>query len=398
MRVFAYKAWDQKYNIVKGILEEENVEQAKEKLRSKGLKIISVSTYISLKNVEIGRRVLKDAELANFCEQMGILLNSGINILKGLEVLQEQAKNKKLRFVLSGLRTGVQRGKTLASSMEDTKAFPKLLSDMVSSGELSGNVDTIFYNMEKYYEREARLREKVKTASVYPIILLTVAVGMLIFFNFFVFSELKELFSDNQNLPNITKALVRTIEFFNNNFPGIILTAVLLIILLKYISEKAAVKAKIDRFSLFTPLIGSVNRDMITARFTRSLSLFLKSAVPVLRILDSLKLIVDNLYISRKIESVKTLMTNGNSIADAIQAQKVFDPLVVQMIRVGEESGKLEESLNKLADIYDKRVEVGINRLMAMIEPVFTLLVGLFVGVLILAMIMPVMQMTNSFR
>lgn len=398
MRQFSYKAWDANLKVIKGVIEDDDIDAAKEKLRAQGLKIISISKNFNLKDIELGSKKLKDMELANFCEQMGIILNSGVNMLRGLEILKAQAKNKKMQAILSDIHGGVRRGQTLARSMESAGAFPKLLCDMVNSGELSGNVDTIFFNMENFYEREARIKEKVATASVYPLMLLFTAVGMIIFFNFFVFSELKELFTDNDNLPGITKALIGTMDYMNENFLFIIAFIVVLIILLKYLSTKKKVAIFLDRLVLNIPVLKDVKRDMIVARFTRSMSLFLKSAVPVLSILDSLQMIVDNLYVGSKIEGIKTEMINGSSVADAIEKQNIFEPLVVQMTRVGEETGKLEESLNKLAEIYDKKVENGISKLMAMIEPTFTLIVGLFVGILMLAMAMPVMSMTDSLR
>lgn len=398
MRQFSYKAWDGNFKIIKGVVEDDDIDAAKEKLRAQGLKIINISEKFNLKNIELGRKKLKNIELANFCEQMGTILNSGVNMLRGLEILKSEAKNKKMQSVISDIHGGVRRGLTLSRSMENSGVFPKLLCDMINSGEISGNVDTIFFNMENFYEREARIKEKVATASVYPIMLLFTAVGMIIFFNFFVFSELKELFTDNDNLPGITKALIGTMNFLNENFILVLASIVVLLILLKYLSTKKEVAIFLDRLLLNMPVIKGVKRDMIVARFTRSMSLFLKSAVPVLSILDSLQMIVDNLYVGSKIEGIKNEMINGSSIADAIEKQNIFEPLVVQMIRVGEETGKLEDSLNKLAEIYDKKVENGINKLMAMIEPTFTLVVGLFVGILMLAMAMPVMNMTNSLK
>ena len=146
------------------------------------------------------------------------------------------------------------------------------------------------------------------------------------------------------------------------------------------------------------PIVSTVKKDVITARFARSMALFLKSAVPILSILDSLKLIVDNSFIAENLEKVRNNMVNGSTIADAFELQMVFEPLVIQMMKVGEETGKLDESLYKLAEIYDKKAEIGITKLMAMIEPAFTLVVGVFVAVIILAMALPIMNMTNSLK
>ena len=153
-----------------------------------------------------------------------------------------------------------------------------------------------------------------------------------------------------------------------------------------------------DNLSLKIPVFSTVKKDVITARFSRSMALFLKSAVPILSILDSLKLIVDNFYIAAKLEKVRDDLINGSTVADDFDAQDVFEPLVIQMMKVGEETGKLDDSLYKLAEIYDKRADTGITKLMAMIEPAFTLVVGIFVAVIILAMAMPIMNMTSNMK
>jgi type IV pilus assembly protein PilC len=398
MKKFIYKAWDNNFNIVIDVIEEEELDVAREKIRAKGLKLIDIKKKSSLSDIKIGKQTLNDETLANFCGQVGIIINSGVSIIRGLEILTQQTKSKQLKNVINIVLTGVKRGKPLARSMEDAKAFPKLLTDMILSGELSGNVDTILFNMEHFYQREASIKNKIKSASVYPMVILIVAVGMMFFFNFFIFPELKDLFSDTADLPAITRFMLSSMDYVNNHVVQVFVFIAALIIFVKYISEIDKVKYKLDQLSLSIPVIGMVKLEIMTSRFTRSMGIFLRSAVPILDVLDSIQQIVGNKYISDKIENVKTDLINGSSIADAMERQEVFEPLVTQMIRVGEETGSLEETLSKLADIYDKKVETGITRLMALIEPMFTLVIGLMVGIVIVAMAMPVMNMTNTLK
>ena len=398
MQKFTYKAWNSDFQIVNGKIYEDEISNAKEKLRGEGLNVISITQNKSLSDLNVFKKKLKDGELSSFCGQMAIIINAGINILKGLEVMEAQTKDKKLKSILSSIHTSVKRGNMLGKSMEATGFFPNLLYDTVTSGELSGNMDSMFFNMEAYYEKEANIKNKVKAASVYPAMLLSAAVGMVLFFNFFIFSEVKNLFKDVNKLPFITKVLIGSLDYLNTHPVQILILIATFILILKYLFTLKVIRYWKDEVLLKIPILSTVKRDVITARFARSMSLFLKSAVPILSIMDSLKLIVDNFYIAEKLEKVRDNMVNGSTLADAFEAQKIFEPLVIQMMRVGEETGKLDDSLYKLSQIYDKRAEMGITKLMAMVEPAFTLMIGVFVAIIILAMAMPIMNMTSTLK
>jgi len=398
MQKFTYKAWNKDFKIVKGTIEEDEISNAKEKLRGEGLNVISITPSKNLSDLSVFKKKLKDAELSGFCGQLAIIINAGVNILKGLEVMEAQTKDKNMKGIISNIHTSVKRGNMLGKAMEATGAFPNLLYDMVTSGELSGNMDSMLFNMETYYEKEANIKNKIKAASVYPVMLLGAAVAMIFFFNFFIFPEVKDLFKDSKDLPFITKALIGSLDYLNSHPVQILISIGAFILFLKYLFTLKIIRYWKDGIVLKIPVFSTVKKDVITARFSRSMALFLKSAVPILNILDSLKLIVDNFYIAEKLEKVREDMVNGSTVADAFEGEGIFEPLVIQMMRVGEETGKLDESLYKLAEIYDKRAETGITKLMAMIEPAFTLIVGVFVAVIILAMAMPIMNMTNSLK
>ena len=398
MRKFTYKAWNKDFKILKGSIEEDEISNAKEKLRGEGLNVISIVETKNLSDLSIFKKKLKDAQISSFCGQLAIIIDAGVNILKGLEVMEAQMKDKKMKNIISQIYTSVKRGNMLGKAMEATKAFPDLLNDIVTSGELSGNMESMLFNMETYYQKEANIKNKVKAASVYPSMLLFAAGGMILFFNFLIFPDIKDVFKDSSQLPFITKALIGSLDYLNSHPIQILISIGTFTLLLKYIFTLKIIRYWKDAIILKIPILSTVKKDVITARFSRSMALFLKSAVPILNILDSLKLIVDNFYIAEKLEKVRDSLVNGSTVADAFDAQEVFEPMVIQMMKVGEETGKLDDSLYKLAEIYDKRAEIGITKLMAMIEPTFTLLVGIFVAVIILAMAMPIMNMTNSLK
>ncbi|KAJ51624.1 type IV pilus assembly protein PilC [Clostridium tetanomorphum] len=396
MTKFIYKASDNNLNIVKGYIEEEYMEAAEEQLRGKDLKIIYIKKSMIFNMPKLGKTTIKDELISSFCGQMAIIINTGVSILKGLEIVSEQ--DKKLKKVADAVLIGIRKGETLGHSMSSTGFFPKLLIDTVNSGELSGNVDEILFNMENFYQREANMKNKVKGALIYPCILLILTISMMLFFNFFIFSKISSIFEDINNLPFITKLLLKTMNYTNNNFLLLILQIFIFILAVNYIKNINKVKLYLDKIILKVPIIGEFKRNIITNRFSRSMWIFIKSAVPIINALENLELIVDNLYISKKIENAKKEIANGARIADSFEDKKVFDPITIQMMRIGEETGKLESMFLKLTSIYDRKVENSMNKLMSLVEPAFTLIIGFVVGVVIIGIALPILQMSNSIK
>lgn len=395
MKKFEYKAWDESFNVVKGVIDKEDIEGATEDIKSKGLKIIYIKEKKNIRELNIFNKDLSDEALANFCGQTAIIIGSGISLVNGLEIIEKETRSKYMKQLIKTVNDGVKRGNGLAQSMVDSESFPKLLTDMILTGEISGNLDTVLYNMESFYKREANIKNKIKSASVYPTLILMVAVGMLFFFNFLIYPELKGLFQDME-LPTITVIIIGMLNYLNANFLGIIFSFVVILIFAKYIQGIPKVRHFIDKTYLNIPAFGEFQRNIITARFTRSMGIFLKSGVPIMTIMDNIKLILGNEFIKEKIENVRSEVISGAKLADAIENQYIFDPLVAQMIKVGEETGALDDMMFKLAEIYDGKVERGVTKLMSLVEPILTLIVGGFVAIIILAMALPLMQMTQG--
>lgn len=397
MKKFIYKAWDDEFNIIKEDIEEEDVDTAMETLKSKGLKVIYIKEKFSLSQFGFPNKKLNNEALANFCGQTAMILNSGVNLLIGLEIVEQQVKNRDMKKTVSQIAESVKKGNNLATAMRTSGRFPNLLADMVMTGEISGNVDAILYNMEDFYKREANIKNKIKSASIYPVLILAVAIGMMLFFNFFIFPEIKDLFVD-MKLPYVTIFVLGAMNFFNNHYLLMVASIIITIVFIKYIQTIPKVAYVWDKGTLKTPIFGAVKRDIITSRFTRSMGIFLKSAVPIMTIMENMKLVVGNEFISQKIEEAKNKIVAGTKFADSIGNEELFEPIVIQMIRVGEETGQLDEMMFKLADIYDEKVERGIGRLMSLVEPILTLVIGLIVGVAIVGVALPIMQMTQGMK
>ncbi len=397
MKKFIYKAWDNEFNLIKKQIEDNDEDEVFRELKSRGLKVIYIKEKFSLSRFKFLDKKLNDEALANFCRQTAMILDSGMNLLNGFEIMEKQTKNKDMKKIISNIMDDIRKGSGLNVSMGKCNKFPKLLVDMVKTGEVSGNLDTVLYNMESFYKKEASIKNKIKSAAVYPMLILIVALGMLVFFNFIVFPEIKSLF-ENTQLPIVTVIVLGIMNFLNNNYLYIIIFAFILIIFLKYINTIPKVEYFMDKLKLNIPILGDVKLDIITARFTRSMGIFLRSAVPVIAIMDNMQLVVENEFISKKIDIIKKQLANGTTFADSIESEKIFKPLVTQMMRIGQETGKLDDIMFKLADIYDEKVETGVARIMALVEPVLTLVIGIIVGIVILSVALPIVQMAQGVK
>lgn len=397
MKKFIYKAWDNEFNLIKKQIEDNDEDEVFRELKSRGLKVIYIKEKFSLSRFKFLDKKLNDEALANFCRQTAMILDSGMNLLNGFEIMEKQTKNKDMKKIILNIMDDIRKGSGLNVSMSKCSKFPQLLVDMVKTGEVSGNLDTVLYNMESFYKKEASIKNKIKSAAMYPMLILIVALGMLVFFNFIVFPEIKSLF-ENTQLPIVTLIVLGIMNFLNNNYLYIIICAFILIIFLKYINTIPKVEYFMDKLKLNIPVLGDVKLDIITARFTRSMGIFLRSAVPVIAIMDNMQLVVENEFISKKIDIIKKQLANGTTFADSIESEKIFKPLVTQMMRIGQETGKLDDIMFKLADIYDEKVETGVARIMSLVEPVLTLVIGIIVGIVILSVALPIVQMAQGVK
>lgn len=394
---FEFLAFDAEGKQIKDKIVEDDLDLAIEQLKARNFQLISIRRKFSMDKFSFNKK-LNEEQLANFCGEVGIIFDSGVTIIRGLEIQIAQTQKKNYKAVLVNIYKNVKKGLNLSTAMKQVGVFPELLTDMVASGEMTSHLAEILFSMEDFYKREAAIKSKIKSASIYPVILLCAAVVMVLFFNVFVFSELKSLFDGIDNLPFITSVLIQSLNYLNSHPINILLAIAIAIIGYQALIRLDMVRQFMDRISLNIPVVGAVKMNIITSRVASSMAIFIKSAVPLVKVLTVVELLVDNQYISNKMSGAKEHIIRGQNIADAFEDCDVFDPMLVQMIRVGEETGKLEEMLFRLADIYEKRTETGITSLVALIEPAFTLVVGVLVGIIILAMAMPIFNMSSMYR
>lgn len=327
-----------------------------------------------------------------------MMIRSGANLVRGLEILQAQVEDKRLQEVVGTIHRSVSRGDSLSMAMRDCPgALPELLINLVNVGEESGNLDSVLVSMAEYYERENFIRKKVTSASIYPIILTIVLIGLVMLFINFILPEITDLMKGTgQTLPIPTRMIINGADYLSHNGLYLLLMAMIIMGLIVRLFKIPKYRYVLDSSLLQVPVIGKSMKDVVIARFSRTLALFLHSSLPIVPILTSLENIVGNEVPRLAVGRAKERIIRGETMALAFGAEPFFDPLVIQMMSIGEETGRMEELMLEVANHYDKRVEIGLTRLVSLIEPLFTIIIGIFAGGLIISIALPIFNMASG--
>ena len=397
---FRYKVINQETRVTEGVLEALDLEAARRLISENGWQVISLEKASALSGwLSLGiKSKVKFESIAAFCTQMAMMIRSGANLVRGLEILEAQMEDRRLKEVVGTIHRGVSRGNSLSVAMRECQgALPELLINLVGVGEESGSLDSVLTSMAEYYERENFIRKKITSAAIYPVVLSVVLMGLVILFLNFILPEITELMKGNgQSLPAATQMIVDTSDFLMSNGLYLLIGIVALGALLNRVFKIPKYRYYLHAFLLKTPLLGKNMKNVIIARFSRTLALFLHSSIPIVPILNSLENIVGNEVPRLAVARSKDLIIRGETMALAFGLEPFFDPLVIQMMSIGEETGRMEELMVEVANHYDKRVEIGLARLVALVEPIFTIIIGVFAGGLIIAIALPIFNMASG--
>lgn len=395
MPSYRYKGWNEKRNMVKGVLSAPDTSAAFDSLRALSITPVSLDEKKDKKLIT-RRKLIREQDAADFCGHMAMMLQSGVNVVLSLEILEEQAKDIEKRKVFTRLLELVKRGEPISASMEETREFPDLLVDMVRIGESTGDLDGIFSNMEEFYQKDVAVRSKVRAASVYPKILIFATFATLLFFMYFIVPAFKDLFESMENLPLPTRILLNLAGLFEDNWPVMLVGISAAVIALFLTRDNLKVRDIRDSLSLRVPLMGEFRRQVIISRVTRSLGVFLKSGIPLFTALNATKDIIRNRYVEAGFEKAIGRIMSGTSMSEAFEAEDLFEPMVYSLMRVGQETGRLDEMLYKVAAAYDRKVEQSLARLTARIEPLLILIIGGIVGFIIIAIAVPILTISQN--
>lgn len=363
---------------------------------------ISVEEYIEKKDYSFAQiaQTVKIKDVAIFCRQFYTMLNAGVTIVNCLDILSQQTENRKMRAVVGDLFDLVQTGLTLSEAMKKHReVFPELLTNMVAAGEISGKLDTIMFRMSEHYEKENKLKNKLRGAMVYPTLLSIVSVFVVIFLITFVLPTFVSMFSGSgTELPGPTKVLLGMSSFIKTFWYLLLLLTGLAIYFLNKFRNSVPGRIMLDSLKLRLPIINSTTRKITTSRFTRTLSILLISGIPLIQALEMVSKVVGNVIVEEGIMSSIDEIRKGTSLSVPIKRMGIFPPMVASMINIGEESGSLDEILESTANYYDDEVETSVAKLTAMIEPLMIVVMAVVIGSIVVAMILPMFDMMSTIK
>jgi general secretion pathway protein F len=409
--VYAYKGVTQAGKNAKGFVDAESQRAARAKLRRDGVFPTDLSESASGRSrAERARegsprfslsslRRVSTLDLALATRQLSTLVGAGIPLVEALGALAEQVEGSKLKGLVGGVRDRVNEGAALADAMGQAGVFGDLYVSMVRAGEAGGALEQVLERLAEYLEGQVRLRNRVLSITLYPLMMLGFAVFVVAMLVTFVLPQITQLLESlNQPLPFYTRAIIALSDFAREWW-----WAVLLVLGGAFVGLRAAIRTETgrvrwDAFRLRLPVMGKVVRLLAISRFARTLSTLLAGGIPIVRALDISKFVANNAVIGAAVERAKESLTEGASLAAPLRASGEFPPLVIHMVEVGERSGELEPMLAKVAENYDEQVENTVTRLTALLEPVLILLmVGIVLGI-IFAVLVPMLQITGSIR
>ncbi len=337
-------------------------------------------------------------DLVLFSRQLSTLVGAGVPLVQGLTILGEQIENPTFKKVVVGLRMDIEAGMGIADTMKKyPNAFDNLYVSMIRAGELGGILDTILDRLSGYLEASEELKGKVKSAMMYPIVVLTIAISITWFLLIFIIPKFKEMFSSfGKELPAPTQMLLDLSEFLQVYWYIYIPLPVIFFIGMKQAMKKRPVARKVDELLLKLPVFGVILKKTSVAKFTRTFSTLIKAGVPILQALDTVSQTAGNIVVEEAVLTAKSAIREGERIAKPLAACGVFPTMVVSMISIGEETGNLDAMLSKIADFYESEVDAAVEGLTSMIEPLVIVFMGLVIGTIVVAMFLPMFSMSEG--
>ena len=333
---------------------------------------------------------IKDKEIRILCRQMGILLESGCEITKMIDILINQS-NSKISNVLSEISNHIKRGNPITKSFQKSELFSTFFISMVNAGEVSGNLDKVMHNLADYYDKEYKLKSKIKTLLIYPIILILLSLVSMMIIMVAVIPNFEMIFTSNGiNPPLLTRILINISTFIRTKYVCIIIAILITIpISIHYIKNSTKITLIKNNFKFKIPIIKNITQLIITTRFCRALSILVESGIQIVNSIDIAAKIIDNKLTYEKLLISKEYIQRGNSVSNSLKLSNVFPKLFISMINIGEESGRLEECLKTIDNFYGNELDTKIEIIMKVIEPAIIVIIGIIIGVFLVAMVSP---------
>jgi len=351
-------------------------------------------------NINLGPSIIKDKDLTVLTRQMAILLDAGLPLIRSLKTLARQATNPVVKKTLEETAVSVEGGATFSEALaQHPKSFDKLYLNMIRAGEAAGKLELILNRLATFREKAAKIQGKVKSAMVYPSIIISIAVLITTGLMIFIVPKFKKTFTElleGEPLPGLTQFVMGISEFMINNWIILLPGIVGIVIVFKLILKVPFLKFYIDWVKYNLPLIGPIVSKTAISKFSRTLGTLMGSGVPILSALNIVKETSGNEVVSQAIGKVYEAVKEGEGMAGPLQATKIFPEMVISMIEVGEETGKLPEMLDKIADTFDEEVDNAVAALTSMIEPIMMVGLAVVIGGIVIALFMPMIKIIEK--
>jgi type IV pilus assembly protein PilC len=397
---YAYKVRDRGGNLISGTLVADNEGLVLQRLREQGLTPLEVGKQSRGLNIELTKKKVKLKEIAVFSRQFATMVNSGLPILRALSILASQTNNAELAKALNECRMDIEQGASLSAALQKhPKIFNDLYVSMVKSGETGGSLDSVLLRLADMIENEVKLRGKIKSAMTYPIAVVALVSLIMAAMLLFVVPQFKSIYGQlGGTLPMPTRVLLMVSDIFKKFWYIVLIGIFVGRFFFRRWKATPAGRQSIDAFKLRVPIFGSLFQKTALARFAGTLSMLLRSGVPILQALDIVSETVNNKVISKALSDVQASVREGESMAKPLAKHSVFPPMVVQMLAVGEETGQVDVMLEKVATFYNQEVEASVDSLTSLIEPLLIAVVGGAVGAAVIALYMPMFNIINLIK
>ncbi len=399
MPVYIWKGKDAKGNKKSGEIEANNENIARLLLRRQNITVTKIKPKPKdlFENVKWLQPRVKDRDIVVFIRQFATMIDAGLPLVQGLQILQEQQTNRTFKAVLKQVQKDVEEGATFADALKKhPQVFDELTINLVAAGETGGILDVILNRLASYMEKIAALKKKVKGAMTYPAVVTVIAILVTAVILIFVIPVFSKMFADfGSALPAPTQFVIKLSNAVRNYFHWFIIGIILLVIAFKRFRKTEKGKDITDRLMLRLPVFGILLKKVAVAKFTRTLGTMLSSGVPILEAMDIVAKTSGNKVIEKAILETKASVAEGKSITEPLMHSDVFPPMVVQMISVGESTGALDAMLGKIADYYDEEVDAAVEALTSMLEPFMMVFLGVVIGGLVISMYLPIFKMAS---
>ena len=408
MPQFAYQGRNARGELVRGVLEGADSGAVADQLFNTGITPVHINESRNVLQAPVsgvlqlrfGEPKVELADLMLFCRQMHTLLKAGVPIARGLAGLQESAQNPTLRKAIGGVRESLESGRELSASLRQyPTVFTSFMVSLVRVGELTGRLDDVFLHLYEFFAFEKKMREDIKAALRYPLIVIFALVVAMFIVNIFVIPAFAKIFASFKiQLPLMTRILIATSDFFVAYWPLLIIGLIAAVAAARLYVGTPAGRYRWDGLKLKLPVVGELVHKATLARFARSFALSGKSGVPIVQALAVVASVVDNAYLESRILQMRDGIERGESILRTAVATGVFNPVVLQMVAVGEETGEIDALMTEIADMYEREVTIEVEGLTAKIEPILLVVMGVLVLILALGVFLPMWDLAGAAR